>query len=241
MNPSEWVDNHCTLEGCFRLARRETLRQAADAKAIFASVGKAIKTAAADRTALHFYVDPRLAEKYDINLHMIDSGEATGEGRDVFAGKEPKDDFAEETVTFASKRKYEPNYSCSVIFQKPDGEVYSVSAYMIETYLGRYAHKSNFYFKADNRAKALRCYARILGVVKDLKADFLDGDLKQNEVPNHLRRALQGEAGEIEPKSNKMATFLDPANTAKSTTIGSENIIFIPTHRGITEDLEMGR
>jgi hypothetical protein len=219
------------------IAKRETLSHVSNVKSIMASAKKQVKTAGV-KSDIHFYVDPALAEKYNINLHLTNG--VVEEGKDVFAAKGPTDNFAEETITFASKRKYEPNYSCSVIFQKPDDEVYAVSAYMIETYLGRYAHKSNFYFKADNKAKALRCYARILGIVKDLRQDFLDSGLKQDEVPHHLRRALQGEVGEIEPKSNKMATYLDPANVVKSTTIGSENIIFIPTHRGIKDDLEMG-
>lgn len=222
-------------------ARHDVALEAPEVAEIFASLAKQIKVASADKADLHFYVDPRLAERYHINLHMADVGDLgpDGDRRVVSADKRAVGDFIEETISFPSKRKYEPNYVCSVVFQKPEDEVYAISAYMMETYLGRYAYKANFYFKKDSRNSALRCYDRVLRAVKDLKTDFIERDLKQNEVPHHLRRQLQGEAGEIEPKSNRTATYLDPNNVAKSTTVGSENILYIPTHRSIKDDLDM--
>lgn len=220
-------------------ARSDVAEQAPEVAQIFESLGKAVKTASTDKADLHFYIDPKLAEKYHINLHLADS-DPEGGGKVVSADRKAIGDFVEETVSFPSKRKYEPNYLCSVVFQKPEDEVYAVSAYMVETYLGRYAFKANYYFKKDSRNSALRCYDRVLRAIRDLKSDFCEKDLKQNEVPHHLRRALQGEAGEVEPKSNKTATYLDPNNVAKSTTVGSDNIVYIPGRRSIREDLEMG-
>ncbi len=215
-----------------------------EASAIFTSLSKVVKTASGKQD-LHFYVDPNLAELYNINLHLSNSSGASGlvsKGQSsdrimVDADKRAVSDFIEDTTVFASNRKYEPSYLCSVLFQHPDKEVYSVNVYLFESYLGQYAFKSTYYFRKESRQPALRCYARCLNVVKDIKADFAERELKQNELPYHLKRALQGELGELEPKTNKMATYLDPNNIPKQSSIGSENIVYIPSKRNISEDV----
>lgn len=219
----------------------EISAQAGEVSSLFSSM-KRVKTASSGEKAdLHFYVDPFLAEKYHINIHMAQSAnEPMDDSRKIVSAESKVSDFLEETVSFPSKRTYEPNYVCSVVFQKPENEVYAVSAYMMETYLGRYAYKANYYFRKGSRGQALRCYNRVLTAIKDLKMDFAEKDLKQSEVPYHLRRALQGESGEVEPNSNKVATFLDPQNVAPKTTVGSENILTIPSHRSIKDDLRLG-
>lgn len=227
---------------CKDQVRSDVVSDAETVSRMFASLihpQTMVKTAS--KSDLHFYVDPRLAEKYKINLHLIDTDvqASTEDGGRVISADKKNSDFIEETVTFASKRQYEPNYICTIVFQKPDDQVYSVSAYLMETYLGRYAYKSNYYFRKDSRAAAQRCFSRVITAVKDIRQDFMERDLKQNEVPYHLRRALQGEAGEVEPKSNGVATYLDPKNVAKKTTIGSENIITIPSRRSIKDDLRL--
>ena len=219
----------------------DVLMQATDVAEIFSSVGKAVKTASSDRPDLHFYIDPKLAENYDRHLHMASEATADewdGSRKVVAADRKAVSDFSEETVSFPSKRKYEPNYVCSVVFQKPDDEIYAVSAYMVETYLGRYAWKSNYYFRKENRNSALRCYNRVLRAVRDLKTEFMEKDLKQSEVPYHLRRSLQGESGEIEPKSNRTATYLDPNNIPPKGEVPRP--VYVPPSRGIRQDLEMG-
>ena len=221
----------------------DVLMQASDVAEIFSSVAKNVKTASSGRPDLHFYIDPKLAENYDINLHMASDEAAPSDDWDggrkvVAADKKAVSDFSEETVSFPSKRKYEPNYVCSIVFQKPDDEVYAVSAYMVETYLGRYSWKSNYYFRKESRNSALRCYNRVIRAIKDLKTEFAEKDLKQSEIPYHLRRYLQGETGEIEPKSNKVATYLDPNNIPLKGEIPRP--VYIPATRGIKQDLEMG-
>lgn len=215
--------------------------QAVDVSNILLSM-KMVKTASADRKDVHFYIDPKLAENYKINLHMISQSDSGSSGEDVItkaAGLDGKE-FAEETISFPSKIKRDPNYICSIVFQKPEDEVYAVSAYLVETYLGRYAYKSNWYFRAGSTGAAKRCYARVLRAVKDLRTDIIEGTRNQNEVPYQLRRVLQGEAGEIEPKSNKMATYLNPDNVMpKSSANEADNIVYIPKNRSIKEDLEL--
>lgn len=204
---------------------------------LFASCRKPMVKTASSRPEVHFYVDPKLAENYKINLHLIDA-EAEPSERIVSAEKKLAD-FSEETVSFISKRQYEPNYLCSIVFQKPDDEVYAISAYLMETYLGRYAFRANWYFRKTSKSSAVRCYNRVLTAIKDLKSDFLDRDLKQNELPHFLRRALQGESGEIEPKINQMATYLNPKNVASGSTVASDNIVTVPSRRSIKDDLIM--
>ncbi len=254
MEISTWIKNNCLFLDPFCSAKREVIKQVSEVKEIFSSLKKIIKTAKSRNKDLHFFISPKLAEKYNINLHYLDDSvqqddedlesyssedSDSNEGNVYASKKDGQIDFKEETVTFASKRKYEPNYTCSVIFQKPESEIFVVSAYMIETYLGRYAFKANYYFKKENKKSALRCYQRVVKAVKDLKYDFIEKGTNQNEVPHYLKRALQGENGEVEPKSNDMATFLDPKNVVKQTTIGSENILTIPTSRNIMDDLKI--
>jgi hypothetical protein len=217
----------------------EVSEESAEVRRVFASARKMTKMAALERQPLHFYVDPRLAEKFTINLHLADFADADGDKMVVAADKKAVGDFVEKTVSFPSKRSYESSYLCSVVFQKPDDEVYAVSAYLTETYLGQYAFKTNYYFRKGSRGAALRCYNRVLTIVNDTKESFSEGNLSQNELPYHMRRALQGEVGEVEPKANKMATYLNPDNVAPKTSIGSENILFIPKGRSIVGDLDM--
>lgn len=195
------------------------------------------KTASSGRQDVHFFVDPKLAENFNINLHLIEQNDKTRVA--LASDKDGGPEFSEETISFPSKRKNEPNYLCSVVFQKPEDEVYAVSAYLMETYLGRYAYKANFYFRGKSRLAAFRCYKRVLQAVQDLKTDVIEGSRNQNETPYLLKKALQGESGEVEPKSNKMATYLDPNNIKPQTTVGSENIVYIPKGRSIKEDLDL--
>lgn len=214
--------------------RAEVTSQAGNVAAIFGGL-KMVKTASG-RKDLHFYVDPKLAENFNINLHLVEQNDRQA-GRTVTAGE--SGDFREATISFPSKQKRDPNYLCSVVLQKPEDEVYAVSAYLMETYLGRYAYKSNWYFRKKSGAAANRCYERVLRAVEDLKTDVIEGSKYQSEVPALMKRALQGEAGEVEPKDNKMATYLNPANVAATNGLASENIVYIPKGKSLLDDLDL--
>lgn len=198
-------------------------------------MGKRVRVASGASDELHFYVDPRLAGKYKINLHLIDENNADGSKTVTAAEKAP--DFDEETVSFPSSLKRESHYLCNVLFQRPEKKVFMVSAYLLETYLGRYALRKDFYFRDGSKGAARRCYERVLRAVRDLRQDIIDGSLMQNEIPVHLGRMLQGEAGEVEPAVNHMAVYLDPKNVPRKTSVGSENILTIPGRRSILEEL----
>lgn len=215
---------------------REDLSMKREAQAV-ARIITAGRTRLAGRETMHFYVDPDLATNFDINLHLMkknDQRQASVSRKD-----DTVSDFKEKTIVFASKLKRSSNYSCSIVFQKPEDKVYCVSAYMTDESLGRYAFKANYYFRKSSRTAALRCFKRVLKTVKAVKADVIDGEKPQGEVPYLLKKALQNESGEINPKSNKTAVYLNPSNVAKQTTIGSENIVTIPKKKSIVEDLEM--
>ena len=70
--------------------------------AMFKALAPMVKIAG--RKDLHFYVDPQLAENFNVNLHLINTqaGDATDDERIVQADK--KSDFIEETVSMPSKR-----------------------------------------------------------------------------------------------------------------------------------------
>jgi hypothetical protein len=208
-----WVCSNCGFAAAERRMVKEVAAQSLGAKTIFASLRGLTKIARSGRPDLHFYVDPHLAEKYDINVHLADDAEPAPSSMTVAASnKGIASDFQETNVPFPSALKNEPNYLCTVVFQKPDEDVYAISAYLVETYLGRYAWKSNYYFRKESRNSAVRCFNRVLQAVRDVKEDMLEKGSNASETPYRLRRALQGTTGELEPKSNKMATYLDPDN-----------------------------
>lgn len=169
----------------------------------------------------------------------------------LFADKQPNNitvkvalketsDFMEETINFPSVLKRDPDYSCYIVFIKPDERLYSVSVYMIEKYLGRYAHKSNYYFLKENKSKAISCYNAVLDIVKNLKNDVFEQNLKQSEIPHILKRALrQKDFGGISPKSNSVAVYLNPANTENPKEGGSSNILYIPKQNNVFDSLEI--
>jgi hypothetical protein len=151
-----------------------------------------------------------------------------------------EENFLEETVNFPSVLKRDPDYSCYIVFLKPEKEIYSVSVYMVEKYLGLYVHKSNYYFSNENRSKAVSCYEEVLNTVKDLKGDSIQNGLKQSEIPHILRRALrQKDFGNLTPKVNQTATYLNPSNTENPKEGGSSNILYIPKRNSISDSLEI--
>jgi len=224
---------------------KEVAREAREVCALLASM-KVIKQASSDKE-LHFYVDPRLAGKYKINLHLMrenDEDEVVSagpadDGKTVVAKVEKAEDFREDTVTFASKKTSDPNYLCSVVLQKPEGKVYAVSVYVTETYLGRYAFKANYYFREASQRAANRCFERVVRAVRELRQDMIEDDVVQVKVPYLLRKRLSGLEGEVEPKINQMATYLNPDN------VGTANpdapvASYLPQKRSISEDLSLG-
>ena len=222
------------------LIKRAMAETRSQAKEVSSILSARVKTANSGND-LHFYVDPRLAGKYNINLHLMEENDRRGSGGERMTSQANAElsDFEEETVTFPSAKKDDSHYLCSVVMQKPEKKVFSVSAYLLETYLGRYAYRADFYFREGSKSSASRCYGRVIAAVRDLKLDVIEGGLNQNEIPYYLRRKLQGEQGEIEPKKNKMAVYLDPANLPAKTTIGTENMTVIPRRRPIEDDLNM--
>ena len=221
--------------------------------AIFKNI-RQIRTASSGRQDVHLYIDPNLVANYNVNLHLIgdnNGGSTTKETKveniaplaekKTAAAKDSDRDFLEESVPFPSKQGRDPNYLCHVVFQKPEEDVYSVSAYLMETYLGQYAFKSNYYFRASSKDRAKRCFERVAKAVKDLQADIMDGSRNQNAVPYLMKRALQGEVGEVEHKRDKVANYLDPSNVPPQKSVGAENILTIPTERSIKDDLVFSR
>jgi hypothetical protein len=201
---------------------------------------KMTKTASSHKQDVHLFVDPHLASNYNINLHIMDGNDSA---RQVSAAKEDKQedrevDFREETLCFPSRQSRDPNYICSIVLQKPEGNIFVVSAYLLETYLGQYAFKSNYYFREGSGVEANRCFDRVLGHVTDLREEIIKGAKNQNEVPYLLRLSLQDEAGEIEHKTDKIAVYLDPSNVPPKRTIGSENILTVPNERSLDLDLD---
>lgn len=206
-----------------------------------------VRTAASGADEVNVYVDPRLAGKYKINLHLMDKNDEERERSPASedstvktaSESEPNPGFREATISFVSKKTSDPNYLCTVVLQKPEGKVYCVSAYLMETYLGRYAFRTNFYFRKESSKAAHRCYDRVARAIRELKQDVIEDDILQNTVPRLMRKRLASIDGEIEPRVNKTATYLDPENQPEMSNPERSPATYIPSKRSVTDDLIM--
>ena len=226
--------------------RRETGQQAKEVLALIQR--PMVRTAGTGGDEVNVYVDPRLAGKYKINLHLMDRNDEERERvastpeedqPTVKTASEGQTDFREATVSFVSKKTADPNYLCTIVLQKPEDKVYCISAYLMETYLGRYAYRANFYFRKESSKAAHRCYERVARAIRELRQDVIDDSLIQNIVPKLLRKRLSSVEGEIEPRVNRMATYLDPDNTIEPASPDKSFSTYTPTKRSITDDLIM--
>ena len=213
---------------------------AKQAQRLAAAMSKQVKAAG---SGINFYIDPKLAQDFSFNLHAMEQNDAdrvahrtekTADGK-AAAGE----DFMEETVSFHSKKTADSNYLCSVVMQKPENKLYCVSVYMVESYLGRFAFKANYYFRDGSRRAAEKCYSRVARAVRELRQDMMDDDVVQSRVPHLMKRRLAGIEGEIEPRINKVSTYLDPANSGSNFDPAKQFSTYIPTQRSITDDLLM--
>jgi hypothetical protein len=213
---------------------------AGQAKELALAMSKHVRAAS---NGLNFYIDPKLAQNFNINLHMMEENDSEKEKtaynrtEKVAEGKPENGNFMEETFSFPSKKQADSNYMCSVVLQKPEDKLYCVSVYMIESYLGRFAFKANFYFRDGSRRAAEKCYLRAARAVKELKQDVMEDDVLQTRVPWMMRKRLAGMEGEIEPKVNKVALYLDPANVASEFDPEKQFSTYTPTRRSVTDDL----
>lgn len=231
-----WLRDHCDFDPARKSIIEGVANDVRGQAVVVSEITKRLSgglVKLASKADLELIVSPEIAKNYRINIGAIKEA-------DKFSAVQIDDgkDFADETVSFPSANSSDPNYICSVVFQKPHEDVYCVSAYMMETYLGQYAYKANWYFRKTSRNAAMRCYKRVLGMVRDLRSDFVENQKNHSEIPYNLKRALQGEAGEIEHVKNKMAVYLDPKNVHPSKTIGSENFITIPK-KSLLDELVM--
>jgi len=235
-----WL-NRLSLSHLVVSAIEDSAKQALGAAEVFDSV-RVVKTASA-KEEVNLYVDPRFAGKYKVNLHLMQQDTkdevvtAENESEVKTAAAPVMDDFQESTVSFVSKRTSDPNYLCTVVLQKPEGKVWAVSAYLMETYLGRYAYRANFYFKKNNTRSARKCYERVTRAIREMKQDVMEDDILQNTVPRLMRKRLSFIEGEVEPRVNKMATYLDPDNTIDPASPEKSPATYIPTKHSVTDDL----
>jgi hypothetical protein len=105
----------------------------------------------------------------------------------------------------------------------------------VETYLGRYAFRRNFYFRKKNEKAAKKCYTRVIRTVRELIEDMQDETIPQTRIPYVLRKRLSPMDGEIEPKTSSVATYLDPKNTVEPV---EPTIIYLQQQKKITDEFD---
>jgi len=130
---------------------------------------------------------------------------------------------ATDMVSFpAVANNNDPDYVCSVKIHKPQDDIIAVSVYLMETNLGQYAYKNNFFFKPGNEDLAKRCYRRVSMAIKDVREDVASGYNLQHEVSLMIAKRLQGEESEVQQEVKQFAVYLDPRNVGR-TNAGKHN------------------
>lgn len=195
-----FLASQCT---CFMppaaLAKRDSsIHVAQGAKFICSLLGK--QRFASTLPEAHLYLDPKLLAKYKVNLHLIEPDDHVHEAS------------REQMVSFASKKTADSNYLCTVFLQKPEDKMWAVSAYLMETYLGRYAFRNNWYFRSGNYKSASRCFDAVVDVVNEVKEEMRKTETQQSRLPYLLKFKLASVQGEIDEKSNAVAEYLNPDN-----------------------------
>lgn len=134
-----------------------------------------------------------------------------------------QDFYKEEVVFFPSKKKYESAYVCYVTATLAEEDTYVITAYLVESYLGRYAFRKDVYMK--NADAALEAFERFKTKVLDIKQEFIKKPHAQAELTGYLRRSLQNEASAFTPACDQVATYLNPKNNIQKGSFGTDNNI----------------
>ena len=209
---------------------RDIARHLPDKVSLASSGGEQKETPYAPEIHDHYKVNPEAVKQYEplkIVEAISDKEVKTAETEASF----PKS----ETFYFPSKLKREPDYACSVSYQKPEDKLCAVSVYLVETYLGRYAFRRNFYFRKKNEKAAKKCYTRAIRTVRELIEDMQDETIPQTRIPYVLRKRLSPMDGEIEPKTSSVATYLDSKNTVEPV---EPTIIYLQQQKKITDEFD---
>ena len=227
----------------------DVIQEAKDVVKAFDSL-KMVKTASSDAPALDISVDPELASKVKINLSLMrrndnlrDGSYQTDSVREAKVDDLPKlstdeENFKEDTIVLPSRKTADSNYLGLVVFQKPESKAYAVSVYLMDSYLGRYALKTNYYFRESSRNAALRAFRNARRIVREVREEISEEGIIQSQLPNTLRRRLLAIEGEIEPTANKTATYLNTNNVKPADTKNSP-ATYIPNKRPLEQDLEL--
>lgn len=163
----------------------------------------------------------KLAQKFEIKVDLVKRGKKKNKRtKHVTKADESKLDTrleATDMVSFpAVANNNDPDYACSVKLHNPQNDIIAVSVYLVETNIGQYAYKNNFFFKPGNDDLAKRCFRRVSLAVRDVREDVAAGYNLQHEVPSMIAKRLQGEESEVQQEVKQFAVYLDPKNIGRT-------------------------
>jgi hypothetical protein len=209
---------------CEQDMRSDVAELAGEAEALIKSYSEdgIVRTASGETedALLNQLLLSKLANKFKIKVDLIKRGKKNKSRKAKPKDKEPGLDArtgATDMVSFpAVANNNDPDYVCSVKIHKPQDDIIAVSVYLMETNIGQYAYKNNFFFKPGNEDLAKRCYRRVSLAIKDVREDVASGYNLQHEVPLLITKRLQGEESEVQQEVKQFAVYLDPRNVHKT-------------------------
>jgi len=118
--------------------------------------------------------------------------------------KEKKDD-----IKIVSKNIKDSHYQVDIskdVIKQNGQEVFMVSCYARDAYLGRYLIKRNFFYTMDREKSANNAYDEILTKVAAIKDRYYNDLIETPNINAQLKQVLDGVVSEIEIKEDTLGT-----------------------------------
>jgi len=132
----------------------------------------------------------------------------TGNIDKVAFSKNSKEERKDE-IKIVSKNLKDSHYQVDVskdLIQQNGQEVFMVSCYARDAYLGRYLIKRNFFYTKNRNKSANETYDEILTKVANLKDRYYNDLIDVSAISTQLKKILDGVISEIEIKEDSLGT-----------------------------------
>jgi hypothetical protein len=137
-------------------------------------------------------------------VNRIAKGSVSKEASINKDSKERKDD-----IKIVSKSIKDSHFQVDIskdIIKQNGQEVFMVSCYARDAYLGRYLIKRNYFYTTDREKEANSSYDEIMTKVASIKDRYYNELIETSAIFTQIKQVLDGVISEIEIKENSIAT-----------------------------------
>ena len=146
------------------------------------------------------------------NVKEIINRMATSENIDKNASINKRNRERKEDIKIASKHVKDSHYQIDLskdVIKHGDKEVFMVSCYARDAYLGRYLIKRNYFYTMDREKSADKAYDEIITKMSSIKDRYYNDIIKVSGIFTQIKQVLDGVISEIEMKDDKLGTTVE--------------------------------